>query len=98
MTTQKTRNKNLSAPFSRFGWNPLNDPTCPTPSRYFILHNKRKVVSSKGFDTYEQARQALRKKFRKDFPGAQARQAVWLGGWTSNPNSYTPLGYTIEKR
>lgn len=109
MTTQKTRSKNLSAPFSQFGWNPLNDPPSAPTSRYFILRNKRKVVSSKGFDTYEQARQALRKTLRKTFKPlflkstgayvARANGQVSYGAkWTTNPCAFSHLGYTIEKR
>lgn len=106
MTTQKTRSKNLS--INRYFGSPQDFEvfTPEVSSRYFILRNKRKVVSSKGFDTYEQARQALRKTLRKTFQplflkstGAYVERAVGYGAkWTTNPCAFSHLGYTIEKR
>lgn len=109
MTTQKTRSKNLS--INRYFGSPQDFEvfTPEVSSRYFILRNKRKVVSSKGFDTYEQARQALRKVLRKTFQhlflkstgayvGRANGQVSYGAKWTTNPCAFSHLGYTIQKR
>jgi hypothetical protein len=75
---------------------------------YCVFKNKRATLKGHMFETYEQARQALRKHIRKLVRAGRMRKTMFDGGlvpggvarWddvSRNPVNYTNAGYSIQK-
>ncbi len=75
-----------------------------------VFKNGRKQFKGQTFETYEQARQAVRKAIRKKFGAnksayrntlaAVVTRGFTVAAWDAisrNPTNYTALGYTIRK-
>jgi hypothetical protein len=66
---------------------------------YKIYRNNRQLKSFGAFESYERARQALRKYFRQGVRVGKfnRNQFGWWDETSHNPTMYTHLGYEIKR-